>query len=380
MKNRLSQFVCATIVLGLLQGVVLGAMSAEPFGKTREGVETRIFTLTNAHGAKLRVTNYGCTVVSLEVPDRKGKLADVVLGYSSLAEYEKESPYFGCVVGRFGNRIAKGRFTLDGKTYELAKNNTPDNRPCSLHGGTKGFDKVVWDAEPVSKPGAEGIKFHYLSKDGEEGYPGNLDATVWYWLTDKNEFQIDYLAKTDKPTPVNLTHHSYFNLKGEGSGDILGHELQLNASRMTPVDSGLIPTGELRLVAETPFDFTKRPQAIGKRIDQDDEQLKFGIGYDHNWVLDDRQAGPTLAASVYEPTTGRTMDVLTTEPGIQFYCGNFLDGKLIGKSGKPYVHRGGLCLETQHFPDSPNQPGFPSTILKPGETFRSTTIYRFSAK
>jgi aldose 1-epimerase len=350
-------------------------IKSEPFGRD----DVKLFTLTNANNLKMSVANYGATVVSLEVPDREGRMADVVLGFKDLPQYEKDSPYFGCAIGRVGNRVAAGKFTLDGKTYQLATNNTPGDRPCSLHGGKVGFDKVVWDAEPITEPGRQGIKFHYLSRDGEEGYPGNLDVTMWYWLTDANEFKIEYLAKTDKATPVALTHHSYFNLKGEGEGDILDHELTLKASRFTPVDIGLIPTGELRSVKNTPLDFTT-PHKVGERIGQADEQLKFAGGYDHNWVLDELQKEPALAATLHEPKTGRTMEVLTTEPGIQFYCGNFLDGKLTGKSGKPYLYRGGLCLETQHFPDSPNQPTFPSVILKPGETLKSTTIYRFSAK
>jgi aldose 1-epimerase len=357
------------------KAIAAKSIKSEPFGRSN----VKLHTLTNANNLKMTVADYGATVVSLEVPDRHGRMADIVLGFNTLPEYQKDSPYFGCAIGRVGNRIADAKFTLDGKTYQLVANNTSGDRPYTLHGGKVGFDKVVWDAEPVSEPGRQGIKFHYLSPDGEEGYPGNLDVTMWYWLTDANDFQIEYLAKTDKPTPVGLTHHSYFNLKGEGEGDILDHELTIKASRITQIDSSMIPTGELRPVKNTPLDFTT-PHQIGERIGHDDDQLRFGGGYDHNWVLDDHQSKPTLAAIVYEPKSGRMMEVLTTEPGIQFYGGNFLDGKLIGKSGKPYVYRGGFCLETQHFPDSPNQPTFPSIILKPGETLRSTTIYRFSTK
>jgi aldose 1-epimerase len=371
---------CATTCDTCCGGKPAGGKSIyeESFGNVK-GTPVKIYTLANGKGMKARITNYGGIVVNLETPDRAGKLADVVLGYNTVDEYVKDTPYFGCIVGRYGNRIAAGKFSLEGKTYTLATNNDPAGMPCALHGGIKGFDKVVWDAESVARPGAQGLKLHYVSKDGEEGYPGNLDVTVWYWLTEDNELRIDYQATTDQATPVNLTHHGYFNLKGEGSGDILGHELTIKASRFTPVNAGLIPTGEFRPVAGTPFDFT-RPTAIGARVNADDEQIKFGAGYDHNWVLDNPRRKLALAATLYEPTTGRLMEVLTEEPGLQFYCGNFLDGKLTGKSGKAYAHRNGLCLETQHFPDSPNQPAFPSTILQPGQVYRTTTVYRFSAK
>ena len=348
------------------------------FGQTADGQPVTIFTLTNANGMKARVMNYGAIVVSLEVPDRNGDKADVVLGYNSLAEYIEATPYFGAIVGRYGNRIANGTFTLDDQTYTLAANNEPGGIPCHLHGGLKGFDKVVWDAEPVEGDGKVGLKLHYVSKDGEEGYPGNLDATVFCWLTDDNTLRFDYELNTDKATPVNLTHHGYFNLRGEGNGDILGHMLTIHADRFTPVDKGLIPTGVLQPVAGTPFDFTT-PHAIGERVNSDDEQLTFGGGYDHNWVMREQPGELILAATVEEPESGRVMKVFTTEPGIQFYCGNFLDSSNVGKSGIAYAHRTGFCLETQHFPDSPNQPNFPSTILRPGETYQSTTEYRFSA-
>jgi aldose 1-epimerase len=373
-------------VLGGVAALLIGTSPAraadapgEPFGTTKEGQAVTIYTLSNASGMRARIADYGATVVSLEVPDRNGKAGDVVLGFSKLEDYLARSPYFGCIVGRYGNRIAGGRFSIDGQEYTLATNNAPGGIPCSLHGGLKGFDKAVWKAERVSKDGAEGLKLRYLSKDGEEGYPGNLSATVTYWIGKNNELRIDYEATTDKKTPLNLTHHGYFNLKGEGIGTILDHELTLAASRFTPVTSGLIPTGELRPVKGTAFDFTTA-HTIGERIGGDDKQLLDGGGYDHNWVLDNQEGTLALAATVYAPSSGRVMEVLTTEPGIQFYCGNFLDGTLTGKAGKPYPHRSGFCLETQHYPDSPNQPNFPSTILEPGKTYKSTTIYRFTTK
>jgi aldose 1-epimerase len=345
------------------------------FGKTANGTEIYLYTLTNKNGMEADITNFGGTLVSLKVADRNGKLADVVLGYDTLAEYESGGSYFGATVGRYGNRIAHAKFTLDGVEHILAKNDG-DN---SLHGGTIGFNKVVWTAKEIPSKDGSTLQLNYLSKDGEEGYPGNLSVQVVYTLTDHNELQIDYSASTDKDTVLNLTHHSYFNLKGQGEGDILDHRLTLNADRFTPVDSGLIPTGELRSVKGTPFDFTM-PVTIGARINSDDEQLKLGKGYDHNWVLNRKAGDPvSLAAKVEEPTTGRVMEVWTTEPGIQFYTGNFLDGKS-GKGGKPYNFRNALCLETQHFPDSPNHPAFPTTELKPSQRLHSKTIYKFSAK
>jgi aldose 1-epimerase len=345
------------------------------FGKTPEGTEIFAYTLTNKNGMEARIINFGGTLVSLKVPDRAGKLADVVLGYDTLEEYAAGTNYFGATIGRYGNRIAHGKFTLDGVKYTLAQNNGEN----SLHGGAKGFNKVVWTAKEVSSKDGPSLQLNYLSKDGEEGYPGNLSVQVVYTLTDRNELQIDYSATTDKDTVLNLTHHSYFNLRGQGEGDILDHRLTLHADRFTPVDAGLIPTGELRNVQGTPFDF-RTPVAIGARINQDDEQLKLGKGYDHNWVLNRKAGDPlSLAAKVEEATTGRVMEVWTTEPGIQFYTGNFLDGKS-GKGGKVYNARYAFCLETQHFPDSPNHPDFPSTVLKPGAHFHSKTIYRFSAK
>ena len=340
------------------------------FGKTSDGIAVSIYSLSNSHGVEARITTYGGRVVSLTTPDRKGNKADVVLGFDSLTGFA-ESPFFGALVGRYGNRIGGAQFTIDGTEYKLEKNNGAN----SLHGGSHGFDKVVWTAREVS---GGGLELTYLSKDGEEGYPGNLKAVVVYHVTDANELRIDYTATTDKPTVVNLTNHSYFNLKGAGVGDIQDHVMMLNADRYTPVDSGQIPTGELLPVAGTPFDFRK-PTAIGARIDQNDEQLKIGKGYDHNYVVLNRKGtGLSLAAKVEEPSSGRVLEVLTTEPGVQFYTGNNLDGSIKGKGGKTYVRRGGFCLETQHFPDSPNKPKFPSTVLRPGGTYRTTTVFRFS--
>lgn len=351
------------------------SIKKQAFGTTKDGKAADLYTLTNANGVSADITNYGGIVVRLLVPDRDGKLADVVLGYDKLTDYIKATPYFGALVGRYGNRIAKGRFTLDGVEYKLATNNMGN----ALHGGLKGFDKVVWNAEPFQTADAVGLKLTYLSKDGEEGYPGNLNCTVRYSLTNDNELKIEYEATTDKATPVNLTNHSYWSLAGQGSRNILDHELMLNADRFVPVDSTLIPRGKLEPVKGTPMDFTS-PTAIGARVNQDFEQLKLGKGYDHCWVLNKNDADMSLAAKVYEPTTGRVMEVLTTEPAVQFYCGNFLDGSNVGKGGKVYKHRYGFCLETEHYPDSPNKPQFPSTILKPGETYKTTTIYKFTAR
>ncbi|MCC6393908.1 MAG: galactose mutarotase [Bryobacterales bacterium] len=344
----------------------------QPFGQTKNGESVELYTLTNRNGVETSITNYGGRVVTLKVPDRAGKFADVVLGFDTLDGYLGNSPYFGALIGRYGNRIGKAKFTLDGKEYKLAANNGPN----ALHGGVLGFDKVVWNGEQGA--GEEpSLKLNYLSKDGEEGYPGNLSVTVVYTLTDRNELKIDYAASTDKDTVLNLTNHSYFNLAGEGVGDILNHEIMINADRFTPIDSGLIPTGELRPVKGTPFDLTK-PVAIGAHINDKDQQILFGKGYDHNFVLNG--GGLALAARVVEPKSGRVMEVLTTQPGVQFYTGNFLDGSVQGKGGKAYPHRSAFCLETQHFPDSPNKPDFPSVVLKPGEKFESTTVYRFTAR
>ena len=353
------------------EGFIKMDIQKQSYGRLADGLEVEVYTLTNSYGLRARIMTYGATLISLEVPDRNGQLADIVLGHDSLKGYldPDRNPYFGSIVGRYGNRIARGKFTLDGIEYRLATNNGENH----LHGGIKGFDKVLWTAEPVREEGAVGVKLSYLSRDGEEGYPGNLSTTVIYWLTEANELRISYEAETDKPTPVNLTHHSYFNLAGQGEGDILGHELTLNASHFTPVDEGLIPTGEIRPVEGTAWDFT-RPKAIGAEI------AAVPGGYDHNFALRDGQGPLKLAARVLEPSSGRVMEIYTTEPGIQFYTGNFLDGSIIGKSGKVHQKHYAFCLETQHFPDSPNKPSFPSTILRPGEKYTSLTIYKFFVK
>lgn len=348
------------------------SVSAAPFGVLPSGDSVRIFTLTNANGIELRAMDYGAIVVSLRTPDRSGALADIVLGFDDLQGYLDHSPYFGAIAGRYANRIARGRFTLDGVEHKLAVNNPPN----ALHGGLRGFDKVIWHATPKQDGSGVGMVFEYLSPDGEEGYPGTLTARVTYSLTDSNQLIIDYEATTDKPTIVNLTQHSYFNLGGDGSGDVLGHLLTLHADRYTPVDSTMIPTGELAPVQGTPFDF-RAGIAIGARIGDDHAQVGNGRGYDHNFVINRPGPGLVPAARVVDPESGRTLDVATTEPGIQLYTGNFLDGSFPGKAGRVYRHRNALCLETQHFPDSPNQPSFPSTVLRPGETFRSRTVYRF---
>jgi aldose 1-epimerase len=345
----------------------------DSFGKTSDGQSVELYTLTNTHGVEAKITNYGGIVVSLRVPDRSGKMDDVVLGFEQLDGYLKGHPYFGAIIGRYGNRIGKARFTLNGTEYKLAANNSENH----LHGGIKGFDKAVWQAKQATVKNGVALELSHLSKDGEEGYPGNLSVTVIYTLTNSNELRIDYSATTDKDTVVNLTNHSYFNLAGQGNGDILNHQVQINADRFTPVDSGLIPTGELRSVKGTPFDFTQLT-AIGARVNHDDEQLKFGRGYDHNWVLNGKAGTLRQAVRVVEPSTGRVMEVLTSEPGVQFYIGNFLDGSLTGKGGKVYKQRFGFCLETQHFPDSPNKANFPSTVLKKGGRYQTTTIYKFS--
>jgi aldose 1-epimerase len=344
-----------------------------PFGKTASGEAVEIFTLTRTGAPAIAVTNLGGHIVSILAPGRDGKVADVTLGYAGFAGYLADTSYFGSLVGRYANRIAKGRFTLDGKTYTLATNNGPN----ALHGGPTGFQKRVWAARVVSGPEGDALELTYVSRDGEEGYPGTLTAKVVYSLRADGGLAIDYTATTDAPTVVNLTNHAYFNLAGEGEGTVLGHEMQIEADAYTPVDATLIPAGEKRPVEGTPFDFRK-PVAIGARIDAVDEQLKAGGGYDHNYVLRGRAGDMRLAARVVEPKSGRALEVLTTEPGIQFYSGNFLDGKVTGKSGKPYLKRGGFCLEAQHFPDSPNRPEWPSVVLRPGQTYRQTTVYRLT--
>jgi len=349
-----------------------GRVMLAPFARTPDDQEVDLITLRNQAGVEIRVMTYGATILSLKTPDRNGQADDIVLGFDTFPPYVDKSPYFGCIVGRYGNRIAKGKFTLDGHTYTLATNNGPNH----LHGGAKGFDKKIWKAEPFQDRTGVGVKFSYTSVDGEEGYPGTLKVDVTYTLTDGSQLIIDYHATTDKATVVNLTQHTYWNLAGVKANDILGHELMLNADRYTPVDDTLIPTGELAPVAGTPFDF-RTPTAIGARIGQDNEQLKRGKGYDHNFVINRPGEGLALAARVQEPATGRTLEISTTEPGIQFYSGNFLDGTLTGKGGRVYQQRSGFCLETQHFPDSPNQPAFPSTVLRPGQEYKTQTVFTF---
>ncbi len=352
-------------------------MQKQEFGKTADGVAVDLYTLTNAHGMEVAITNYGGTVVSLKAPDAKGKFEDVVLGYDKISDYEAGKSYFGAIIGRYGNRIGQAKFSIGKANYTLAKNNGEN----TLHGGNVGFNKRVWTAKDVSGAGGAALELTYLSKDGEEGFPGNLSCKVVYTLTEQNSLKIEYSATTDKETVVNLTNHTYFNLAGQGSGDVLEHHLLVHADRFTPVDAGLIPTGELRAVKGTPFDFLK-PTAIGARIDQADEQIKLGMGYDHNFVLTRgiKNGALALAAVVHEPKSGRVMEVWTSEPGVQFYTGNFLDGTGTGKGGKPYARRTAFCLETQHFPDSPNHPAFPSTLLKPGAHYHTTTVYKFSAE
>ncbi len=346
------------------------------FGKTPDGATVDLFTLTNSHGAEIRVITYGGIIVSIRVPDKNGRMDDVVLGFDDFAGYlSGKSPYFGAIVGRYANRIGGGQFSLDGKIYQLAKNNGQNH----LHGGLKGFDKVVWSAADINLADSRGVAFSYMSPDGDEGYPGNLRMRVTYTLTDSDELRIDYHATSDKATPINLTNHSYFNLRGAGTGDILGHQLMIDADRYTPIDTGLIPTGSIAPVEGTPLDFrTLTP--IGQRIDAGDEQIRNGKGYDHNFVLNRKGTGLVQFARVVEPETGRTLEVSTTEPGVQFYSGNFLDGTITGKMGRVYGRRGGFSLETQHFPDSPNKPQFPSTILNPGSEYRSQTVFRFGVQ
>ncbi len=336
------------------------------------GESVQLFTLRNKNGIELSITNYGGIITSLKTFDGKGLLADVALGFDTLERYLQPNPYFGAIIGRYGNRIGKAKFTLDGVTYTLPKNDGEN----SLHGGNQGFDKKLWRARTEPGEAAQTLVLEYTSPDGEEGYPGTLRTQVRYTLSDDDSLRIDYRATTDKKTVVNLTNHTYFNLAGQGNGDILNHEIEIRASRFTPVDSGLIPTGELRSVEGTPFDFRK-PRRIGERIEAADEQIRLGRGYDHNFVLDRQGGGVSMAARVVEPPTGRALEVWTTEPGLQFYTGNFLDGTITGKGGKVYPRRSGFCLETQHLPDSPNQPAFPSTVLEPGQEYRSATVWKF---
>jgi aldose 1-epimerase len=341
------------------------------FGKLTDGTTVEIYTLKNRNGLVAEITNYGGAVVTLRTPDRRGRMADIVLGYSEPSGYVADTSYFGALIGRYANRIAQGKFTLNGVEYKLAKNNDPNH----LHGGVRGFNKVMWQAREVSHKDGVALELTYLSKNNEEGYPGNLSVTATYILTNANELRIEYSATTDKETVVNLTHHSYFNLAGAGAGDVLAHLVKINADRFTPVDETLIPTGELKAVKGTPFDFNQ-PITIGSRINQADNQLILGKGYDHNFVLNKMGEELSLAATVYEPRSGRALEMWTTEPGMQLYTGNFLD-RVRGKAGKIYNWRGGFCLEAQHFPDSPNKPAFPSTVLKPGARYTQTTVYKF---
>jgi aldose 1-epimerase len=348
------------------------SVTSQPFGSTPEGQPIRLYTLTNKTGMQLAVATYGGTVIKLLAPDRSGHLADVALGFDTIQPYFTKSPYFGALIGRYGNRIARGRFTLDGKAFQLARNNGPN----TLHGGLKGFDKQLWNAQVLGQ-NPPSIRFSRLSPGGEEHFPGNLTVAVTYTLTDRNEVRLQYRAQTDKPTVLNLTNHTYFNLAGAGSGTILDHQIRVCASHYTPVDATLIPTGEIKAVAGTPFDLRKWTR-IGEKL-----QAAGGdpVGYDHNFVLDRWPvARPTLAVEVWDPKTGRQMKVYTDQPGVQFYTGNFLDGSITGKGGKVYRQHDAFCLETQHFPDSPNEPKFPSAVLRPGETFKSTTIYQFSTR
>jgi aldose 1-epimerase len=370
----------ATAILGLTM-IATGTASGESrgitkqvWGKTKAGEQVDLYTLTNAKGASIKVATLGGTIVSINVPDKAGKLGDVVLGFDTLDGYLGSHPFFGVLVGRYGNRIGKGTFALDGKTYTLAKNNGEN----SLHGGVKGFDKYVWKTREVVAPDGLALELTHVSPDGDEGYPGTLSVTVRYTWSDANALRIDYAATTDKPTVLNLTNHAYFNLGGPATPTILTHQLALQADTFTPVDKGLIPTGELKPVAGTPFDFRK-PRAIGDGIDAADEQIKFGGGYDHNFVFSQPSTGAArVVGRVTEPVSGRVVELSTSEPGVQFYTGNFLDGSIKGRGGQTYVKRSGFCLETQHFPDSPNKPAFPSTVLRPGQTYKTSTIYTFS--
>jgi aldose 1-epimerase len=348
-------------------------MTKQNWGKGPNGEEVHLYTFRNVNGIETTITNYGGKIVTLKTPDKSGQFADIALGYDDLAPYLAQNPFFGSLVGRYANRIANGQFTLDGHTYTLAKNNGPN----TLHGGLVGFDKKVWKAEEANSNASPALRLTYVSKDGEENFPGTLTTVVTYSLSDNNELRIDYSATTDKDTVLNLTNHSYFDLAGQGAGEILDHVVTIDADKFTPVNKNLIPTGELKSVDGTPFDFRK-PVSVRSRINDKDQQLQYGGGYDHNFVLNNRGSEPTFAARVVEPNSGRVMEVLTTQPGVQFYTGNHLQNGIKGKNGKVYNYRYGLCFETQHFPDSPNQPNFPTTELKPGERFHQVTVFKFS--
>ncbi len=347
-------------------------ITRSPFGKKADGTPVDLYKMKNSHGLEVEIITMGGIIVSLRTPDRNGELADIVLGFSELAPYEAEHPYLGALVGRVGNRISNARFVLDGKEYVLAANDGPNH----LHGGLVGFDKAVWKATPEDAAEGPKLVLRHVSPDGDEGYPGELTVEVSYTLNNEDQLMVDYRAETDKPTHVNLTQHSYFNLAGEGSGDVLDHELTLNADFYTPEVPGLVPSGEIAPVEGTPMDF-RTPHKIGERIDEDFEQMLIGGGYDHNYVINASANIVAPAARVFESTTGRILEVRTTEPGVQLYTGNFLDGTLVGKSGKAYEKRYGFCLETQHFPDAPNIPHFPTTVLRPGEVYQSRTVFVF---
>ena len=373
-------FLAAIIGLFLLtvcstQNTTNDSVKKELFGKLKTGEEVFAYTLQNKAGMQAKIINFGATLVSLTAPDKNGKYEDVTLGYDNINDYAEGTSYFGAIVGRYGNRIGKGKFTLDGKEYQLTINNGENH----LHGGIKGFNKVIWNAEPETTDSTQSLKLTYLSPDGDQGYPGNLNITVVYTLHENNSLEIDYSATTDKPTILNPTHHSYFNLTGNVDNTILNHELKIDADYITPVDKGLITTGKLEKVEGTPFDF-RTFHKIGERINDKDQQLEYGMGYDHNWVLNNYNGSVREVAELYEPVSGRLMQVFTDQPGLQFYSGNFLDGTIKGKGGKMYKHRTGLCLETQHYPDSPNKPDFPSARLNPGDTYKQTTIYHFTTK
>ena len=375
--NKLINFIVGSILILLITGCddKSISLSEEDYGVLDNGILIKQYIFENDNQMKVKIINYGAIVVSIEVPDKKGKINDVVLGYDSIDGYVQDPSYFGAIVGRVGNRISKGKFSLDGKDYALAINNNENH----LHGGIQGFNKKVWTPEITESNGLPALKLTYLSPDGEEGYPGNLNLEVTYTISNKNELIIDYFGTTDKATILNPTNHSYFNLSGEGNGDILDHVLKINADYFTPVDKGLIPLGNHESVLGTPMDFLN-PKKIGERINNDDNQLKVGLGYDHNWVFNNWDGTLKLGVTLFEPESGRFMEVFTTEPGVQFYSGNFLDGTNIGKNQKAYQYRSALCLETDHFPDSQNNSNFPSVVLRPGEEYKQKTIYQFSTK
>ncbi len=378
MMNRIPVLLLALIISSAAIAETCTVM-VKRYGELPGGEAVQIYRLKNANGMIAEITNYGGIVTRLTAPDRKGRQEDVVLGYNRLEDYLEVTPYFGAIIGVYGNRIADGKFELEGKTFQLTNNSEAGGAPVHLHGGTKGLDKVLWSGRPSVGKNSANLILNYIHPDGAEGFPGNIRIRVVYRLTNENELEVSYRATTDKATIINLTHHSYFNLHGEGKGTPLDHQLMINADHITPITAKMVPTGELMPVKGTPFDFTS-PAAPGDRINQDHPQLELGGGFDHNWVLRREGEGLELAATVYEPKSGRFMEVLTEEPGMQYYSGNFLDGSIVGKSGASYEYRGGFCLETQHYPDSPNHANFPSTTLKPGEIYSTKTVYRFSVR